>query len=330
MKVSVIGAGGWGTALARLLSENRLDVALWCREEEVLRSIRECGENERFLPTVRLPASLAVTGDVGKAAEGAEILLFAVPSQYLRAVLGEVRPHASAARRFVSAVKGLEESTHLRMSQVVSECLSADSGDVVVLSGPTFAREVAAGEPSALVAASAPIEAAEEIQGRFSTASFRIYTNDDVVGVEIAGALKNVIALAVGVTVGLGLGHNPAAALVTRGLAEISRLVEAMGGRRDTVAGLAGMGDLVLTCTGPLSRNRSVGIELGRGRPLSDILAGMSQVAEGVRTTHAAVALAREHVVDMPIVFQMERLLRGETTPGEVAKELMTRPLKAE
>jgi glycerol-3-phosphate dehydrogenase (NAD(P)+) len=329
MNVSVIGAGGWGTTLAKLLCENVLKVTLWCREEDVRRSIRERGENARFLPGIPLPAALEVTGKLDEAAAGAEIVLFAVPSQYLRGVLKEQTRAFSGARRFVSATKGLEEGTHLRMSEVIGEVLPW-AKDVVVLSGPTFAREVARREPTALVAASSSADAAKEVQTRFSTESFRIDTNDDVAGVELAGALKNVIALAVGVATGLGLGHNPAAALMTRGLAEIARLVEAMGGRRDTVAGLAGMGDLVLTCTGHLSRNRRVGIELGKGRSLGDVLAGMEQVVEGVETTHAAVSLARGRGVDMPIVFEMERLLRGETTPAEVIRELVTRPLKAE
>jgi glycerol-3-phosphate dehydrogenase (NAD(P)+) len=214
------------------------------------------------------------------------------------------------------------------MSEVITQTF--EGAAPVVLSGPTFAREVALGEPTALVAASSSLDRAKEIQTLLSTATFRVYTNDDVLGVELGGALKNVIALAVGVATGLGLGHNPKAALMTRGLAEISRLVEAMGGRRETLAGLAGMGDLVLTCTGHLSRNRQVGIELGKGRPLGEVLSGMEQVAEGVRTTHAAVALAREHGVDMPIATHMERLLRGETTPQDVMRELMTRPLKSE
>jgi glycerol-3-phosphate dehydrogenase (NAD(P)+) len=327
VRVAVVGAGGWGTALAKVLFENDLDVLLWCREESVLRSIRERHENDAFLPGVHLPAGLAVTGELSRSVSGAEIVVLAVPSAFLRTTLSALPSDLGGARIVVSAIKGLEETTHLRMSQVVSEHYP---GDVVAISGPTFAREVAHGEPSALVAASRSEAAALEIQNRFSTPSLRIYTNDDVVGVELSGALKNVIALAVGVITGLGLGHNPVAALITRGLAEISRLVEAMGGRRETVAGLSGMGDLVLTSTGHLSRNRRVGIELGRGRKLPDILADMKQVAEGVRTTHAAVSLAREFRVDMPIVFQMERLLRGETTAQDVQQELMTRPLKSE
>jgi glycerol-3-phosphate dehydrogenase (NAD(P)+) len=328
VKIAVIGAGGWGTALAKVLSENEHEAVLWCREEEVRRAIDERRENVRFLPGIPLPASLRVTGNLAEATRGSETLLLAVPSPYMRSVLSELAPMVRGAATVVSATKGLEETTHFRMSEVISQTLEGVAP--VVLSGPTFAREVALGEPTALVAASASLERAKEIQARFSTPGFRIYTNDDVLGVELGGALKNVIALAAGVATGLGLGHNPTAALMTRGLAEIARLVEAMGGRRETLFGLAGMGDLVLTCTGHLSRNRHVGIELGKGRSLGDVLGGMDQVAEGVRTTHAAMALSREHGVEMPIVFQVERLLRGETTPDDVMRELMTRPLKSE
>jgi glycerol-3-phosphate dehydrogenase (NAD(P)+) len=328
VRIAVIGAGGWGTALAKILFENDLDVTLWCREEEVLRSISERSENDRFLPGIALPGGLRTTGELEEAVSGSETILLAVPSPYMRSVVSALAPSARAVLSVVSATKGLEEATHFRMSEVISQTLGGVTP--VVLSGPTFAREVALGEPTALVAASASLERAKEIQELFSTESFRIYTNDDILGVELGGALKNVIALAVGVATGLGLGHNPRAALMTRGLAEIARLVEAMGGRRETLFGLAGMGDLVLTCTGHLSRNRQVGIELGKGRSLGEVLSGMEQVAEGVRTTHAAVTLAREHGVEMPIVFQMERLLRGETTAEEAMGELMTRPLKAE
>jgi glycerol-3-phosphate dehydrogenase (NAD(P)+) len=328
VRIGVIGAGGWGTTLAKVLTEARHEVALWCREEDVFRSISERRENARFLPGIPLPERLHPTTSLERAVRAAEILVLAVPSPYVRAIGREVSPWMLRSSSVVSATKGLEETTHLRMSEVISQTL-ADASPVV-LSGPTFAREVALGEPTALVAASVDLNRAKEIQRCFSTPSFRIYTNDDVLGVELGGALKNVIALAAGVAIGLGLGENPKAALLTRGLAEISRLVEAMGGRRDTLFGLAGMGDLVLTATGHLSRNRQVGIELGKGRSLDEILAGMDQVAEGVRTTHAAVELARAHGVEMPIAAQIERLLRGEITAEEVMRELMTRPLKAE
>jgi glycerol-3-phosphate dehydrogenase (NAD(P)+) len=328
VKIGVVGAGGWGTALAKVLCASEHDVVLWCREEDVRTSIRDRRENTRFLPGIELPQPLRVTGSLDEAARDADVVVLAVPSPYFRSVAEQLAPSVSRAATIVSATKGLEESTHLRMSEVIRETLE-DSWPVV-LSGPTFAREVALGEPTALVAASADLARAKRIQERFSSPSFRIYTNDDVLGVELGGALKNVIALAAGVATGLGLGNNPRAALLTRGLAEISRLVEAMGGRRDTLFGLAGMGDLFLTATGHLSRNRQVGIELGKGRSLGEILAGMDQVAEGVRTTHAALDLAAAHGVEMSIVRQMDRLLRGETTAAEVMRELMTRPLKSE
>lgn len=327
--VAVIGAGGWGTALAKLLCEKGLPVILWCREADVRESVVERRVNERFLPDVALPRALRATRALEEAVSGAEVVLLAIPSQFLRSVVEKLSPHVSDAQSFVSATKGIEEGTHLRMSEVIAEALPFET-DVVVLSGPTFAPEVARGQPTALVAASRRLGAATAIQEAFSTETFRIYTNDDVVGVELGASLKNVIAIAAGVATGLGLGHNPLAAIMTRGLAEISRLAEAMGGRRETLAGLAGMGDLVLTCTGHLSRNRRVGVELGRGRRLEDILAGMDQVAEGVATTHAALTLAEAHGVELPIVAQVDRLLRGETTPAEVMRELMTRPLKPE
>ncbi len=329
MRIGVIGAGGWGTALSKTFSDSGHEVTLWCREDPVRADIHDRRVNEHFLPDIELPETLRVTGDLSEAAVGAEMIVLAVPSQYLRGVLGALAPSLGASPLLVSATKGIEEGTLLRMSQVVDEVLPFDT-DVVAISGPTFAREVGLGQPTALVAASRDPLPALSVQAELSTSSFRIYTNDDLVGVELGGALKNVVAIAAGVASGLGLGHNPLAALMTRGLAEISRLSEALGGKRETLAGLAGMGDLVLTCTGGLSRNRRVGMQLGEGKNLEEILATMEMVAEGVRTTHAAVALARKHDVEMAIVFQMERLLRGETTPQDAIRALMSRPLKAE
>ncbi len=329
MKLAVIGAGAWGTALAKVLSEQSHEVALWVREDDVRLSIAERRINDRFLPGIELPPELRVTGGLGEAVEGVAHVFLVVPSRYLRSVVKALSPHIPESCPLVSATKGIEEGSLVRMSEVIRSELP-QKPTIVALSGPSFAREVARGEPTALVAASPTPAPALEVQRHFSSASFRIYTNDDIVGVELGGALKNVIALAVGVAAGLELGYNPAAALMTRGLEEISRLSIAMGGKRGTLAGLTGMGDLVLTCTGHLSRNRRVGLELGKGRSLAEIVSTMDQVAEGVSTTHAAAALARQHDVEMPIVFQMERLLSGKTTPREAMKELMSRPLRSE
>jgi len=329
VSVTVIGAGAWGTALAKLIAEKGESVTLWCREREVLESIRERRVNELFLPGAALPGGLEATGDLHASARGSELVLFAVPSQYLRAVSVSLAAHLDRDQQFVSATKGIEEGRLLRMSEVLTDVLPFEP-NLTVISGPTFAKEVARGEPTALVAASTTKDSAEAVQKRLSTRHFRIYTSGDVVGVELGGAIKNVVALAVGVVKGLSLGYNPAAALMARGLAEMSRLAEAMGGKRETLSGLAGMGDLVLTCTGELSRNRTVGVALGRGERLPDILSSMQGVAEGVATTHAAVALARAHDVEMPIAFQMERLLRGEVTAPEAMEALLSRTLKPE
>jgi len=331
MHISIIGAGAWGTAIARLAAKQDHETRLWAYEPEVAASILENHVNEIFLPGIALPRSLWVTNDLEDATIGAEMIVTAVPSQHLRRILGELAPHVPRGALLVSATKGLEEGSLLRMSEVIEQAL-ADRVDhpVVALSGPTFAMEVAHDQPTALVAACRERDLARRVQHALSSLTFRIYVNDDVVGVELGGAVKNVIAIAAGVCAGLGLGHNPLAALITRGLAEISRLAAALGGRKKTLAGLAGMGDLVLTCTGELSRNRSVGYELGRGKALTDILSSRRAVAEGVPTTHATVALARRHSVEMPITFQMKKLLDGETTPEEAIRELMSRRLKEE
>jgi glycerol-3-phosphate dehydrogenase (NAD(P)+) len=280
---------------------------------------------------LQLPDDLLVTGNAAEAILDAEIVIIAVPSQHLRRVLENIVPHISSDVFIVSATKGLEEKTCLRMSEVITEVLAPRvRARVVAISGPTFAREVVQERPTALVAASTETDLAQQVQSELSTINFRIYTNDDIIGVELGGAVKNVIAIAAGVGAGLGIGHNPLAALVTRGLAEMSRLCAALGGRRETLSGLAGMGDLLLTCTGQLSRNRTVGYELGRGKTLQEIVSSMRMIAEGLSTTRATVALAHKHRVDMPITFQMDRLLRGETTPEEAIRELMSRPLRVE
>lgn len=331
MRISIIGAGGWGTALARLAANQNHEARLWAYEREVVESIQKNRVNELFLPGIELPGSLGATNDLEEATRDAEMILTAVPSQHLRRVLNDVAAYVSKDALFVSASKGLEEETLLRMSEVIDQVLRQRfEPRVIALSGPTFAMEVARDQPTALVAACGQPDLARRVQHELSSLTFRIYANDDVVGVELGGAVKNVIAIAAGVSAGLGLGHNPVAALITRGLAEISRLSAALGGRKKTLAGLAGMGDLVLTCTGQLSRNRTVGYELGKGKPLAAILSSMRTVAEGVPTTRATVALARRHGVEMPITFQMDRLLSGETTPEAAIRELMSRRLKEE
>lgn len=329
MAVAVVGAGAWGTALAKLIADKGESVTMWCREPEVVAAVRGRRVNETFLPEIHLPENLEVTQGLEECVRDKELVILTVPSQYLRSVVERLAPHVRAEQRFVSATKGIEEGSLLRMSEVVADVLRF-SCDLTVISGPTFAKEVARGEPTALVAASGNAASALDVQARLATKTFRVYTNDDVVGVELGGALKNVVAIAVGIASGLGLGYNPAAALMARGLAEISRLAEVMGGKRETLAGLAGVGDLVLTCTGQLSRNRTVGVALGEGKSLSEIVSSMRQVAEGVATTHAAVALARSHQVEMPIAFQMERLLTGEVTATEAMHELLDRPVGSE
>jgi glycerol-3-phosphate dehydrogenase (NAD(P)+) len=331
MRIAIVGAGTWGTTLACLACGCGHAVRLWAREPEVVESIASRHFNPLFLSEVELPVDLFVTGNFAKATEDAEVVVIAVPSQHLRRVLEDLAPHVPSDAFFVSATKGLEEETCLRMSEVITQVFAPRMrARVVAISGPTFAREVIQEQPTALVAAATETDLAQIIQSELSTMSFRIYTNDDIIGVELGGAVKNVIAIATGVGAGLGIGHNYLADLVTRGLAEMSRLCEAMGGKRGTLSGLAGMGDLLLTCTGQQSRNRKVGVELGRGKPLVKILSSMRMIAEGVPTTRSTIALARKHGVEMPITHQMDRLLRGETTPAEAITELMSRPLRGE
>lgn len=332
MKIAVIGAGAWGTGLAIALGRNKSHaVRLWALEPEVRQSIAQARENLQFLPGCQIPQTVSVTGDLEEALTGAEIVISAMPSQHCRKLFQQMRPHVSDKMLFVSATKGLEEDGLLRMTQVISAELSHFRARVGALSGPTFAREVARGDPTAITIASTDAGLAEAVQREFSDPTFRLYTNDDVIGVELGGALKNVIAIAAGVCDGLGLGHNSIAALITRGLAEITRLAVACGGEARTLAGLAGLGDLVLTCTGGLSRNRSVGAELGRGRKLPEIIADMhGAVAEGVFTTTAAVGLARANSVEMPITQQMYAILHEGKTPRDAIRELMTRSAKSE
>jgi glycerol-3-phosphate dehydrogenase (NAD(P)+) len=324
-RVGILGAGAWGTALAiSLARRGGHTITLWSHSAAVAEQLAETGENLAYLPGYTLPADVAVTADLPAAIFEAEMVLCVTPSQHLRGVLGDIAPLLTRDQMVVSATKGLEEESLLRMTQVIASLTENACG---VLSGPSFAAEVAAGIPTAMVAAAAAPGVALTIQKEFSSPTLRLYTNDDVAGVELGGALKNVIALAAGVVQGLNLGHNAGAALVTRGIAEITRLSVACGGRRQTLAGLSGLGDLVLTCTGSLSRNRAVGIELGKGRQLPEILAAMhGKVAEGIRSTMAALGLAARYEVEMPITEQMDAILHRGKTPKEAIRELMARP----
>lgn len=330
-RIAIIGAGAWGTALSIVLGrQNRHSVRLWAREEQVRESVTATRINAMFLPLHRIPDCVAVTGDTPEALQDADFVVSAVPSQHCRAVFDELAPHLRRGTIVVSATKGLEQSTLLRMSEVIL-AVTVGNCRVGALSGPSFAAEVARGDPTALAIASRDSELMNAVQREFSDGSFRLYSNDDVAGVELGGSLKNIIAIAAGVCHGLGLGHNSVAALITRGLAEMTRLVVACGGRPETMAGLAGLGDLVLTCTGELSRNRTVGAELGRGRKLPEIIAGMhGQVAEGVFTTNAAVQLAKAQAVEMPITEQMHAILTAGKDPRHAIQELMAREFKSE
>ena len=331
-QVAIIGAGAWGTALSIVLGrKQRHQVALWAYEKEVRESIASRRSNAAFLPDQRIPECVVVTGSLEEALQQVEIVVGAMPSQHCRRLFGEMRAHLRPEVLLVSATKGLEQGTLLRMTEVIGEITETIGCQVGALSGPTFAAEVARGDPTAIAIASEGEGLSSTVQREFSDSAFRVYTNDDVVGVELGGALKNIIAIAAGVCHGLGLGHNSVAALITRGLAEITRLTTACGGRAETMSGLAGLGDLVLTCTGGLSRNRSVGVELGRGRKLPEIISSMhGMVAEGVFTTDAAVQLARSHHVEMPITEQMHAILSQGKSPSEAIQELMARTSKRE
>lgn len=331
--IAIIGGGSWGTAVALALGRSRAahKLHLWVWEKDVAVRLRETRENDVFLPGHRLPGEVQVTDNLGEAAAGTDVVVSVIPSQFLRRVWKELHAHLSPRCAVVSATKGLELETLARPSEVILQTAGAElSSRLAALSGPSFAREVAAGLPTAAVVASANEELARELQAELAGPDFRLYTNTDIAGVEIGGAVKNVIAIAAGVSDGLELGHNARAALITRGLAEITRLAVACGGRRETLAGLAGLGDLVLTCTGALSRNRTVGLELGRGRRLEEILAGMRMVAEGVETTRATRALGQKLGVELPITEQMYRLLFEGQEPRAAVRELMERTLRQE
>ncbi len=329
-KIVVLGSGAWGTALALSLSRNGRPVTIWAHSPEAAKEIVDAGENIQFLPGFKLPPVITVTGE-HEAVAPADIIVSVVPSEFLRSTLARLGPHMRAGQIVVSATKGVENGTLLRMTQVIAENTAGLSMQVGALSGPSFAQEVAEGQPTAVTVAFDDPAIAGLVQREFSSESLRLYTSTDVTGVELGGALKNVIAIAAGIAAGVGLGYNTSAALITRGIAEITRLAVACGGRRETLAGLSGVGDLVLTCTGSLSRNRSVGVGLGQGRKLPDILASLGgKVAEGIHTTRAALGLARQRRIEMPITEQMELILEEGKDPHEAIRDLMLRPGKHE
>ncbi len=328
----MLGSGGWGTALAVHLARAGREVRLWGRDPALVDCMRTGRVNPVYLADVELPAAVEPTSEIGAAVAGAVYVVVAAPSHGVRAVVRSAAPAIGPDAVLISAAKGIEDGTLLRMSQVITEevCSDGSRPAVTVLSGPSFAAEVARGAPTAVAVAGRSPEAVEAVQHDFRSESFRLYASDDVVGVEIGGAMKNVIAIAAGAVESLGLGHNARSALITRGLAEISRLACALGGRRETLAGLSGLGDLVLTCTGGLSRNRRVGIELGKGRTLDTLLAGTQMVAEGIRTTGVALDLGRREGVEMPITVQMAEVLAGRRTLRAAVEELMLRRQRTE
>jgi glycerol-3-phosphate dehydrogenase (NAD(P)+) len=328
-QAAVLGAGSWGTALAIHLASVGHGVTLWGRDAGLIAEMQGRRANPTYLPDITFPPLLRPVASLDEARAGARHVIVAIPSHGLRAVVREAANEIPAGTVLVSATKGIEAGSLQRMSEIIQN-ETGHRHAVVALSGPSFAAEVARHLPTALVAASTDEEAVKAVQDQFRGPAFRLYGSEDVVGVEIGAALKNIIAIAAGVTESMSLGHNAMSALITRGLAEISRLACAMGGRRESLSGLSGLGDLVLTCTGALSRNRHVGIELGRGRSLEEILAGMRMVAEGVRTTSAALALGEKYGVELPIAGQMAEVLAGRSTPAAAVGNIMLRPQRVE
>ncbi len=329
-RVAVLGTGSWGTAFGKVLAEAGSDVVLWSRREELARAVREDHENPDYLPGIALPLNLTATSDALEAVADADFVVLAVPSQSLRENLAAVAGAIGTGSLLVSLMKGVELGTAKRMSEVVCEVADVPLERVVVVTGPNLAREIASGQPAATVAACVDLAAAERLQAASLTAYFRPYTNTDVVGCELGGAVKNVIALAVGVADGMGFGDNTKASLITRGLAETARLGTALGADPLTFSGLAGLGDLVATCMSPLSRNRTFGEKLGRGQTLEEILATKQQTAEGVKSCRSILALAHKHDVDMPITANVVALCHEGMPPGEMVKSLMRRDTKSE
>ena len=332
-RIAILGGGSWGTGLAVVLANSRRkhEICLWVRASSLADSIERDRENKKYLPGIPIPPCIKASADLENSLRNAQIVVAAVPSAHTRSIFALALPHLARDVAFVSATKGLEPATHLRMSEVLSQVINARFlPQVAVLSGPSFAAEAAQGHPTAVVLASADASLGAFLQEEFSGPTFRLYTNDDVLGVELAGAMKNVMAIAAGACQGLALGANSLAALITRGLAEMTRLAVALGAKPETLSGLAGMGDLILTCYGAQSRNRRVGFELGQGRSLQQILAGMTMVAEGVGTTAALLALAKENRIELPITQQVHSILHLGNSPREAIRAIMERPLKRE
>ncbi|HEY2546468.1 MAG TPA: NAD(P)H-dependent glycerol-3-phosphate dehydrogenase [Candidatus Acidoferrum sp.] len=335
-RIAILGGGSWGTAMAIVLSRSPRAhvISLWVHDVALAESLRIGRENKTYLPGIPLPPQISITHSLQEACSEADIIVGAMPAAYARYVYTEALPHLRPEPVIVSATKGLESVTHARMSEVISQGIQSASTAsplaIAVLSGPSFAKEAAMGQPTAVVLASRNAALAHELQEELAAPNFRLYTNDDMLGVELAGAMKNVMAIAAGVCQGIGLGSNPLAAVITRGLAEMTRLAVALGARPETLSGLAGLGDLVLTCTGSLSRNRHVGIELGKGRALAEILQGMKMVAEGVGTAGALLALAREAGIELPITEQVDAILHQGRSPRDAIRTIMERPLKRE
>ena len=330
MRISIVGAGSFGTAMAITAARAGNEVVLWAHDPEVAKTIRETGANPHYLGGVTLDARVHATNDLEEAARFCDTIFMVVPSHHYRDVLTSLRPHLRERVKVISGTKGIENETLDRMSDVSRDVLGDQLAAFAVLSGPTFALETARADPTAAVIASKNTEFAQETQRMMSCPAFRLYHSSDVAGVEVAGSLKNVIAIAAGVLEGLGLGSNTTAALITRGLHEMTRLGTALGGRLETFAGLAGMGDLVLTCTGALSRNRTVGVLLGKGQTLEEILRDAKFVAEGIKTSKSAVQMSQKHGIEMPIASEMYRVLYEGESPRGGIQRLMTRTLKAE
>src|SRR5213593_717234 len=329
--IAIIGAGGWGTALAITMARAERDVRLWVYEPYLVETIIATRENPIYLPSARVPESVCVSNSMKDVLSGAQIVIIAVPSHVYRSVVSEMKPLLIPDMYFVSAAKGIENGTLMRMSEVVVDVVRpAFVPQVAAISGPTFAPEVARGEPTALVVASPEEQLRLFLQKELSAPRFRLYTNADLIGVEVGAAVKNIIAIAAGVVDGLGLGSNTTAALITRGLAEIMRLVDACGGRRETLSGLAGLGDLVLTSYGSLSRNRRVGVALGQGKHIDEVTSNMRMVAEGVKTAKSTVALARKLNVEMPIAEKIYSVLYEGLKPQDAISDLLERRLKEE